>query len=71
MTPGFSMMGSGIYSQTITREVVCKERCLDCLGNKCEAIWEEDFETNDWCNVDQDVVCAQCTHTINYREERE
>jgi hypothetical protein len=73
MTPGFSMMGSGIYSTTITREIVCNERCEDCdqEGKKCDAVWEEDFETDDWGNVDQNVVCAQCTHTINYTEERE
>jgi hypothetical protein len=52
---------------------VCNERCEQCdqEGKKCEAVWEEDFETDDWGNVDQDVVCAQCTHTINYTEERE
>jgi hypothetical protein len=72
MTPGFSMMGSGIYSETITREIVCKERCEDCdLESKtCNAVWEEDFATDDWGNVDQDVLCAQCKHTINYSEER-
>ena len=67
------MMGSGIYSETVTREIVCKERCSDCedAGQTCEAVWEQDLETNDWGNVDQDVVCAKCSHTINYTEERE
>jgi len=44
-----SMMGSGIYTETITREIVCNERCEDCdqEGKKCDAIWEEDVETDD------------------------
>lgn len=73
MTPGFSMMGSGIYSTTITREIVCKERCSDCQeeGKECDAIFETDFETDDWGNVDQDVKCKKCNHTVNYTEERE
>lgn len=73
MTPGFSMMGSGIYSQTITREIVCKERCSYCEeeGKTCDAVFDEDFETDDWGNVDQDVQCKTCNHTINYTEERE
>jgi len=72
MTPGFSMMGSGIYSQTITREIVCKERCEECPEDQpCASVWEQDFETDDWGNVDQDVQCKKCNHTINYTEERE
>lgn len=73
MTPGFSMMGSGIYSETITREIVCKERCSECEeeGKTCDAVFDEDFETDDWGNVDTDVKCDQCGHTMNYTEERE
>ena len=73
MTPGFSMMGSGIYSETITREIVCNERCEDCKqeGKKCDAVWEEDFETDDWGNVDQSVQCKKCNHSLNYSEEKQ
>jgi hypothetical protein len=67
-----SMMGSGIYSVTITREVVCEELCYSCVDEKkiCKAIWEEDFETDDWGNVEADLVCKSCNHTITYKEER-
>lgn len=67
------MMGSGIYSETITREIVCEERCEDCQneGKICKAVWEEDFETDDWGNVDQQVTCKSCTHEYSYTEERE
>lgn len=67
------MMGSGIYSETITREIVCEERCEDCQneGKICAAVWEEDFETDDWGNVDQQVMCKSCTHEYSYTEERE
>lgn len=67
------MMGSGIYSETITREIVCEERCEDCQEDKkvCKAIWEEDFETDDWGNVDQEVTCKLCNHSYSFREERE
>lgn len=73
MTPGFSMMGSGIYSQTITREIVCDERCWTCdeEGKKCDAVFEEDFETDDWGNVDQTVKCNKCQHEFTYSEERD
>lgn len=72
MTPGFSMMGSGIYSQTITREIVCKERCEECPEDKpCENYWDQDFETDDWGNVDEKVTCKTCGHDYTYSEERE
>jgi len=65
--------GSGIYSETITREIVCAERCYGCEdeGKKCDSIWELDMETDDWGNVDIDVTCNKCNHIINYREEKE
>ena len=70
--PGFSMMGSGIYSETITREMVCAEMCGECIdeGKKCDAYWNEDFETDDWGNVDQSVTCKKCKHDFTYRETR-
>ena len=71
--PGFSMMGSGIYSEEVTREIVCAERCNDCQdsGKSCENVWEIDMSTDDWGNIDTDVTCVKCQHTINYTEERE
>ena len=73
MSPGFSMMGSGIYSTDVDREIVCAERCNDCADeNKtCDAVWETTLTTDDWGNIDNDVECAKCGHTINYTEERE
>ena len=71
MTPGFSMMGSGIYSTTATHEMVCAEQCWDCGDNVCTAVWEEDFETDDWGNIDQPVECKQCGHSFTFRRERE
>jgi len=73
MTPGFSMKGSGIYSTTITREIVCEEQCWDCVDikNICKAVWEEDFNTDDWGNVEQSVKCKVCNHSYTYKEERE
>ena len=72
MTPGFSMMGSGIYSEDVDREIVCAERCGTCEdeGKNCDAVWEETLSTDDWGNIDNDVECAKCGHTINYTEER-
>lgn len=71
--PGFSMRGSGIYSEDVTREIVCKERCNDCedQGQTCEAYWDEDLTTDDWGNIEQDVTCKTCGHSYTYKEERE
>jgi hypothetical protein len=73
MAPGFSMMGSGIYSQTITREIVCEELCNDCEDKKetCTAFWEQDFETDDWGNVEKMVTCDLCKHSYTFRMESE
>ena len=67
------MMGSGIYSETITREIVCEERCFECEDAKrvCKQIWDVDFETDDWGNVDQEDTCKVCGHSYSYTEERE
>ena len=73
MSPGFSMMGSGVYSESATREIICTERCEECtkLGKKCDAVWEEDFQTDDWGNIDQTVTCKKCEHEYTYKEEGE
>lgn len=70
MSPGFSMMGSGIYAEEVDREIVCAERCGDCGDKTCDAVWEAALMTDDWGNIDNDVECAKCGHTINYTEER-
>jgi len=64
------MMGSGIYAEEVEREIVCAERCNDCGDKTCDAAWEETLMTDDWGNIDNDVECAKCGHTINYTEER-
>ena len=72
MTPGFSMIGSGIYSETATREIVCEEQCWDCVDVKriCKAVFKVDFETDDHGNIEQTVTCKQCGHDYTYKEER-
>jgi len=66
-----NMKGSGIYSTTETREIVCKERCNDCMNAKqiCENYWKQDFETDDWGNIDQEVTCKSCNHSMTFTEE--
>jgi hypothetical protein len=34
-------------------------------------VFEVDLETDDWGNIDNDVECAKCGHTINYKEEKD
>ena len=67
------MRGSGIYSVNHTAEMVCVERCDTCQeeNKKCDAVWEEDFNTDDWGNVDADVTCKKCKHTFNYTYEKD
>jgi hypothetical protein len=67
----FSMIGSGIYSTTITREIICNEMCGSCEDDKttCSASWEQDFETDDRGNVEQTVECKTCNHSFTYRDE--
>lgn len=68
MSPGFSMMGSGIYSQDKTVEVECQcEECDD--QNGCGHAEEYDFSTDDYGNIDSDVICNKCKHTFNYTKE--
>jgi hypothetical protein len=68
-----SMMGSGIYSETVTREIVCEEQCWDCIDIKqtCEAVFDVDLETDDWGNIEQEVTCKVCGHDYTYKEERD
>ena len=64
--------GSGTLGHTITREIVCAEKCELCQESKntCLAVWEEDFETDDWGNVEQEVACKICNHSFTYKEEK-
>lgn len=66
------MMGSGIYSENHTAEMVCAERCDDCQeqDKTCDAVFEMDFNTDDWGNVEADVTCEKCKHTFTYTYER-
>jgi hypothetical protein len=67
-----SMMGSGIYSEEVTLEIVCKERCDDCFGGQpCLSVWNEDFVTDDWGNISQEVTCELCNHKYTIEIERE
>lgn len=73
MTPGFSMMGSGIYSTEIDVEFVCAEQCDDCedASQTCPNVWEETVPTDDWGNVYAESVCRKCNHTLKIERERE
>jgi len=68
-----SMMGSGIYSVDVDVEIVCAEQCWECdeANEACDAIWTASVMTDDWGNIDQEVICPKCGHLINYRLERE
>ena len=65
--------GSGTLGHTVTHEIVCNEMCGSCEDDKttCKAVWQEDFETDDWGNVESDVKCEECKHTFTFKEERE
>ena len=60
-----SMKGSGIYSYDVTLTVECA--CDECGG--CGHEWDQDFGTNDWGNVDQNVTCSKCAHEFNFTHE--
>ena len=65
-------MGSGIYSEEVTLEIVCRERCNDCVdGQTCPSVWNEDFHTDDWGNISQEVTCKLCNHMYTIEVERE
>jgi len=68
-----SMKGSGIYSETITREIVCEEQCWDCIDVKrvCDAVFDVDFETDDDGNIEETVTCKQCKHEYTYKNHDE
>jgi hypothetical protein len=63
--------GSGTLGYTASREIVCSEKCSSCEDDKktCDAVWEEDFETDDYGNIEADVECKTCKHTYTFREE--
>ena len=68
-----TMMGSGIYSQEVTLEIVCAEYgCSDCeLDRECKAVWQQDFVTDDWGNIDDKVTCPSCKHTYTFTRKQE
>ena len=64
--------GSGTLSDTITVEIVCYEQCYECTeANPCDAVFEEDLQTDDYGNIDCEVTCAKCNHKINVKRERD
>ncbi len=58
--PAGSMKGSGIYSEDVTLEVECGE---------CGNTWEEDFQTDDWGDVSQEVKC-KCGYSWTFESEK-
>ena len=64
-----SMMGSGIYCQEVTLEVVCHEDGCDDCTDICQGRWSADFVTDDWGIVNDKVTCPVCKHTYRFRRE--
>lgn len=58
--PAGSMKGSGIDAEEVTLEVECGE---------CGNAWEEDFTTDDWGNVSQEVKC-KCGYSWTFESEK-
>jgi hypothetical protein len=58
--------GSGTLGHTITREIVCREWAEN---DKCDNIFTEDFDTDDYGNVDEKVQCIKCAAEFYYKEE--
>ena len=56
-----SMKGSGIYAEDVTLEVECGE---------CGKSWEEDFQTDDWGSVQQEITC-ECGNFFTFNKEQE
>lgn len=69
----FSMMGSGIYSTTVTKEIICAETCSTCEETDviCDNVWDEDFETDDWGRIYADVICKKCEHKFSYEYDED
>jgi transcription initiation factor IIE alpha subunit len=60
---GRSMMGSGIYSQTLSRS-------LDC--NTCQESYDLDTTTDDWGNYEFNCsVCGDLLDSGNLNDDRE
>jgi len=70
-----SMMGSGIYSEEVTLEVVCAEyNGCDCeteTANECKGVWQQDFTTDDWGAINNEITCPICKHSFTFTRERE
>ena len=56
-----SMMGSGIYSESVSLPVECE----------CGNDWEQDFNTDDWGSVEEMVKCPNCGNKFNFSHEAE
>jgi hypothetical protein len=56
-----SMYGSGIYSDTVSLTVECE----------CGNDWEQDFNTDDYGNVEDTVKCPSCNTEFNFEREGE
>jgi len=59
VTPGFSMMGSGIYSVEIDVEFVCNEDST-VIGEGCDNFWDKTVHTDDWGSWDAESKCPKC-----------
>ena len=48
---GGSMRGSGIYMETVTKEVTCPN---------CSQSWSDDFQSDDWGHIEEEMICPMC-----------
>jgi hypothetical protein len=66
--------GSGIYSTDKTYEVECECENDNCVTEKqagCGNVWEQDFNTNDYGNIDTTIGCPKCSHNFNFSKEND
>lgn len=61
--------GSGTLGVTVTRDFDCDY--FDGGAEGCTGSWTEDFETDDWGNIEQETTCPVCNTKFTYKEERE
>lgn len=56
-----TMMGSGWMSNCRTAYVTCPN---------CDKYWEDEFDTDDWGVIDEDIKCFNCELEFRFFEEK-
>jgi hypothetical protein len=52
-----SWMGSGINSTVKSFDVTCPN---------CDTEWVDDFQVDDWGNVEEEIKCYQCSEPFTF-----